>query len=78
MPHICHICQLLYVQISDNYVSIYPHMDPMQSIMSPGMLVYIHFTLLTYAPEQNMLATLQKNVSLPFYCNLPIDTTFFT
>ena len=53
MPLKWHICQLLHVQIWDNYVSTYTSYDnSMQSIMRPGALVYIHFTLQTHVTEQ--------------------------
>ena len=53
MPLKCHMCLLFYVQISDNYFSIYIfHMNSLQSTIWPRELVYIHFTLLAYAPKQ--------------------------
>ena len=42
----------IHVQIRDNYVVYIPHMNSLQSTMSPGTLIYIHFTLLAYAPKQ--------------------------
>ena len=32
-----------------------PHMNSLHSIISPGTLIYIHMTLLAYAPEQTCL-----------------------
>ena len=56
MPLKCYI----YATYANYFVCIYettmslfiPHMISVQSIMWPGAMVYIHFTLLTYAPEQ--------------------------
>ena len=54
-----------------------PHMNSMQSTMSPQALVYIHFTLLTYAPEQICLLhciymshypTTLVYIQTPHYC----------
>ena len=48
------------------------HMVSMQSIIWPGSLVYLHFTLLTW-PWTNMPTTLHKHVQLHFYYSLHID-----
>ena len=37
-------------------MSVYiPHMNSMQSIVQAGTLLYLHLTLLAYAPEQACL-----------------------
>ena len=51
MPYICHMCKLVYVWVWDKYINIYTSYDP-TATMWPGTLVYIHFILLTYVPEQ--------------------------
>ena len=51
----------------DATMSVYvPHMHSLQSTMWPETLVYIHFTLLAYAPQQMCLP-------LHVYCTLHID-----
>ena len=51
MPHICHICQLGHVQISDNYVSMYATYEH-HAINNVTTNTGIHpFTLFSYTPE---------------------------
>ena len=70
----CHICTLLYVQIWDNFVSIYALYEITAIKMWPEPLVCIHFTLLEFSPEQICLQHCTC-VSLNFYCSLYIDPT---
>ena len=52
MPHICHTCQLLHVQISDISVSIYTSYE-LTAINNVTKSTAIHnFILLAYATEQ--------------------------
>ena len=55
MPHIFHICKLIMF-IYETAMSIYrPHMNSVESTMSPGTLMYIlHFQ--AYAPGQIWLS----------------------
>ena len=40
-------------------ISVYiPHMNPLQPTISLEALVYLHFTLLAYAPEQKCISHL--------------------
>ena len=52
-------------------------MNPLQSAMSPGIPVYIHFTLLSHAPKQVCLkhyiymshcTTTVVKIYIPYYC----------
>ena len=55
MPYICHMHQLVNVQIADSYVHTYTSYELSKINMWPEALVYIHFTLLAYDPEQRCL-----------------------
>ena len=53
-------------------MSVYiPHVNSMQSTMSPQALVYMHFRLLTPA-QVNMPATLHVYIQLHYYSSLHI------
>ena len=74
MPHICHVYQLIHVQISDNYLSIYTSYE-LNAINSVTTNTSTHvFTLLAYAPYQTCL-TSHTYASLQCYCTLHIDPT---
>ena len=56
-----HIFELVHC----SYVSMYlPHMNSLQSTMWSKALVYIHFTLLAYAPEE---------ICLPHHTYVPLS-----
>ena len=73
MPHICQICQLLHVQIYDNYVSIYTsyHLTAMNNVTRiTGIYTS---SLLVYA--LNKYALLHIYVILDIYCSLLTDSS---
>ena len=51
LTNICHIYQLLCMQMGDNNVSIYASYEITAIKASTKLLLYIHFTLLVYAPQ---------------------------
>ena len=65
MPHKCHTCQLLHVQILDTYAI---------NKVTEAMLS-IHSTFLAYATEQHMLVTLHIYVPFYVYSSLQIGPT---
>ena len=66
------------MQRYETSISVYmPHMNSMQLKMLPGTLVYTHFTLLVYAPEQTFLPHCKYMVActacvvciqMPYWC----------
>ena len=54
MPLKYHICQLLHLQIGDNYISTYTSSE-LTTINNVTRSIGIHSTLLAYAPEQRYL-----------------------
>ena len=49
MPYTCHICQLLHVQILDNYISIYTSYKLI--LINTLTINTAIYAFLTYAPE---------------------------
>ena len=75
MSLICYICQLVHVQISDNYVWIYTSygLTVINNVtMSNG--VYM-FHIIVICPSTNMPAILHIHVALLKHCTLSIDPT---
>ena len=71
--HINHMCSLVHVHIWDNYVSIYASYEP-SAISNVSRNTDIHnFTLLVFAPEQNMTVKFHINVPLYYYWDLNTD-----
>ena len=53
LTHICHTCNLIHVKIWSNYVNICVNLIWTYCYQQwPGALLYIHFTLSAYVPEQ--------------------------
>ena len=84
LPYMCqkkYVPQFLHMQTTfmcryEVSMSIYmPHMNSMESTMQPRVLVYIHFTLLAYAPEQIYLLLWTLIIPLNCYCSLHRDST---
>ena len=51
MPLQCHTCQVVHSNYQTGISAYIPHINSLQSTMSLQAKVYIHFTLLAYAPD---------------------------
>ena len=71
--HICHICQLLYVHILDNYARIYISYDlnVINTVIKSTAVYTFHIT--DICPWTNMSTIMHINALLHVYCNLHID-----
>ena len=77
MPHICHICQLVYLQISDKYVSL--HASHKLNVIKCGHKHWYAYTAhFGICPWANMPATLYIHIPLYCYCSLHIYTTLLS
>ena len=75
MPLKCHICQLLHVQVWDNYDGIYTLYE-LTAINNVTRSTGMHaFHIIGICPSTNTSATLHKYFSLHFYCSLHINPT---
>ena len=78
MPHVSHLCQLINVQIWDNYVSIYASYEP-NTINNVTRNTDIHtFHIIGICPWTNLPVTLHIYVPHHYYCGLHRDPTLYT
>ena len=73
MPHKCHMYgtyENYFITKYHTSISVYmPQMSSSELHMSPGTLVYTHFTSMTYAPKQTcLLHCIYMTHALPTVC----------
>ena len=73
MPHVCHICQLLYVQILDQYISIYNSykLNAINSVTKSTGLFTFH--IIDICPGTNVSGTLHMYFTLHLQWILHLD-----